>query len=69
MEVVNFKMKLVNKKFILVNILAWSIFIWTKKGVIVDIEIWIIETCYSLLKSHFAAQICTVSYVEHFLNS
>ena len=44
-------------------------FIWTKKGVIIDGEIWIIETYYSSLKSHMAVQICTVSYVEYFANS
>ena len=29
-------------------------------------KIWIIETDYSLLKSHMAVQICAVSYVEYF---
>ena len=33
-----------------------------------DGEIWIIETYYSLLKSHMAVKICTVSYVEYFAN-
>ena len=66
MEAVNCKIKLANSKFILVNILAYSSFMWTKKGVIVDVVIWIIETYDSLLKS---AQICTASYVEYFVNS
>ena len=61
--------KLANNKFILVNILAYNNFMWTKKRVIVDIVIWIIETYYSFLKSKLAAQICAVSYVEYFLNS
>ena len=69
MEAVNCKIKLINNKFILVNILAYNNFMWTKKGVIVDIVIWMIETYYSLLKSNLAAQICTVSYVDYFLNS
>ena len=34
-----------------------------------DYELLIIKTYYSLLKSNFALQICTVSYVEYFLNS
>ena len=33
-----------------------------------DGEIWIIETYDSLLKSHMAVKICTVSYVEYFAN-
>ena len=60
METVNCKMKLTSKKFILVNILAYNNFIWTKKGIIIVVEIWIIETYYSLLKLHSAVQICTV---------
>ena len=69
-KVVNCKIKLANKKFSLVNVLAYINFIWTKKGVIIDAEIWIIETYYySLLKSHLAVQICSVSYVEYYVNS
>ena len=58
METVNCKVELAGNKFILVNILAYNNFMWTKKGVIVDIVIWIIENYYFLLKSHLAAQIC-----------
>ena len=65
MEAVNCKIKLANNKFILCNIFAYNNFIWTKKWRIVVIEIWIIETYYSLLKSHLAVQICTVSFVEY----
>ena len=65
MEAVNLKIKLANNKFILTNILAYNNFIWTKKGVIIDVEIWIIETHYSLLKSRLAVQVCTVSYVDY----
>ena len=68
MEAVNCKIKLGNNKFILVNILVYNNLMWNKKGVTIDIVIWIIET-YSLLKSHLAVQIFTVSYVEYFLNS
>ena len=68
-EVLNFKIKLASNKFILVNILAHNNFMWTRKVVIVDIVIWIIKTFYSLLKSHLAAQICTVSYVEYSVSS
>ena len=50
------------------NSLVYSNFVWTKKGVIIDIEIWIIKTHYSLLKSHLAVQICTVGYVEYFVD-
>ena len=39
------------------------------KKVIIDVEIWIIETYYSVLKSHKTVQICTVCYVEYFVNS
>ena len=57
MDAVNCKIKLANKKFILVNIRAYNNFKWTKKGVIIGAEIWIIKTYsllmnYSLLKSH-----------------
>ena len=68
-EVVNCKIKIANNTFILVNILAYNNLVWTKKRVIVDNVIWTIETCYSLLESHLAAQICTVSYVQYFPNS
>ena len=44
MEDANCKIKLANKKLILVNIVTYDNFMWTKKGVIVDIVIWIIET-------------------------
>ena len=64
-EALNCKIKLAKNKFILVNILTYNNFIWTKKGVIINVEIWIIKTYYSLLKSHSAFQICTVSYVEY----
>ena len=37
MEAVNCKIKLANNKFILVNILAYNNFLWTKKGVIIDV--------------------------------
>ena len=37
MEAVNCKIKLANNKFILVNILAYNNFLWTKKGVILDV--------------------------------
>ena len=69
MEAVNFKIKLANSTFILVNVLAYNNFMWTRKGVIVDIVIWIIEIYYSLLKSHLVPQICTVSYVKYFVSS
>ena len=69
MEAVHCKIKLANNRFILVNIVAYNNFMWTRKGVIVNVVIWIIETYDSLLKSHLAAQICTFSYVEYFLNS
>ena len=52
MEAVNCKMKLANNKFILDNILGYNNFIWTKKGVIIDVEIWVIETCYHFRSSH-----------------
>ena len=63
METVNYEKELANNKFILLlsNILASHFIIWTKKRVIIDVEIWIIET-YILLKSHLAFQICTFSY-------
>ena len=38
------QIKLPYNKFILVNILAYNNFIWTKKGVIIDVDIWIIKT-------------------------
>ena len=41
MEAVNCKIKLANSKFILDNILGYNNFIWTKKGVIIDVEIWV----------------------------
>ena len=41
---------------------------WTKKVVIIDVEIWIIETSYSLLKSNLAVHTYTVTYVEYFVN-
>ena len=66
-EAVNCKIKLANNTFILVNILAYNNFMWTRNGVIVDIIIWNIKTYYSLSKSHLATQICTVSYVEYFV--
>ena len=74
MEAVNCKIKLANN-FILANILACNIFKWNingaiiESGPIIDVEIWIIETYDTLLKSHLAVQICTVSYVEYSLNS
>ena len=40
-----------------------------KKAAIMDVEIWINKAYYSLLKSHLAAQISTVSYAEYFVNS
>ena len=52
MEAVNCKMKLTNSKFILDNILGYNNFIWTKKGVIIDVEIWVIETYYHFRSSH-----------------
>ena len=39
--------ELANSKFILVNILVYNKFIWTKKGVILDLEILLIETYHS----------------------
>ena len=47
----------VREKFILVHILAYKNFIWIKKEVIIDIEIRIMKTYYSLLKSHLACWI------------
>ena len=52
MEAVNCKIKLANSKFILDNILGYNNFIWTKKGVIIDVEIWVIETYYHFRSSH-----------------
>ena len=49
--------------------LATTVSYELKKGVIIDAKIWITEIYYSLLKSHLAVQICTVSYVEYFVNS
>ena len=63
LEPVNSKIKLANNKFLLVNILACNNFIWTKKAVIIDVEIWTIKSYYSLFKSRLAVQICNVSYV------
>ena len=66
MEMVNCKIELANNKFILVNILAYNNFMWTKKGEIVDIVILIIENYYSLLKAHLAAQTCKEAVVQRF---
>ena len=57
MEAVNCEIILTNNKFIwlLFNILAYNN--------------WTIETYYSLLKSHLALQICTVSYVQQWMPS
>ena len=64
MKAMNCKIKVANRKLIVVNILAYNNFMWTKQGVIIDVEIWIIET-YSLFNSNLAVRICTVSYVEY----
>ena len=70
-ETVNCKIKLANK-FLLVNILAYNNFIWTKKAVIIDVEMQIFKTYCSLFKSHLAVQICTVSCtvsIQYFVSS
>ena len=64
MKAMNCKIKVANRKLIVVNILAYNNFMWTKQGVIIDVEIWIIET-YSLFNSNLAVRICTVRYVEY----
>ena len=53
MKAVNSKIKLANNKFLLDSILAYNNFIGTKKALIIDVKIWIIETC-SLFKFHLA---------------
>ena len=68
MEAVNCKIKFANSKPISVNVLAYNNFKWTEKGATINAEVWIIESYYSLLKSHLAVQICTVSYVEYLGN-
>ena len=52
MEAVNCKLKPANRLFQLFsNTPDYSNFTWTKKAVIIDVKIWIIETYYSWLKS------------------
>ena len=71
-EAVNFEIKHASNKFLLLlsNILLlFTTVSYELKKVIIDVEIWIIETYYSLLKSHETVRICTVCYVEYFVNS
>ena len=49
------------------DILANSNFISTKKVLIIDVEIWTVETYYSLLKPHLGVQIRTVTISTKFL--
>ena len=51
------------------NILAYNNFIWTKKGQMIYVEIWMIETFYSLLISNLAVQTFTISYIKYSVNS
>ena len=70
MEVLNCMIKIANK-FSLVGLSHsyLQVSYELKQAAIMDVKIWINKAYHSLLKSHLAAQICTVSYAEYFMNS